>query len=142
MLNELTITNFAIIDALNLRLDARFNVFTGETGAGKSIIVDAISALVGERAGAEVVRAGADRAIVEGIFDVTALPGAAPPVKIGGAIERDDGAETAEGETLEAILAELGVEAEDGLLIISREMARTGRGVARVNGRAVPISAL
>lgn len=142
MLTELTITNFAIIDALNLRLDARFNVFTGETGAGKSIIVDAISALVGERAGAEVVRAGADRAIVEGIFDVTALLRAAPPVKIGGAAERDDGAENAEGETLEAILAELGVEAEEGLLIISREMARTGRGVARVNGRAVPISAL
>ncbi len=58
MLLELTITNFAIIDSLHLRLARIFNVFTGETGAGKSIIVDAISALVGERVGADVVRAG------------------------------------------------------------------------------------
>ncbi len=75
MLVELTITNFAIIDSLRLSLEPDFNVFTGETGAGKSIILDAISALVGGRAGVEVVRAGAERAIVEGIFDVS---GAAP----------------------------------------------------------------
>src|SRR6185312_9632995 len=73
MLAELTISNFAIIERLSLTLGPGFNVFTGETGAGKSIIIDAISALVGERMGADVVRAVADRAIIEGIFDVAAL---------------------------------------------------------------------
>src|ERR1700694_5670933 len=82
MLLEISIANFAIIDSLTLRLGPRFDVFTGETGAGKSIIVDAISALVGERMPADVVRAGSDRAVVEGIFDVRrllALPSDAAP---------------------------------------------------------------
>jgi DNA repair protein RecN (Recombination protein N) len=142
MLLEFTITNFAIIDALHLRLDPHLNVFTGETGAGKSIIVDAISALVGERTGPEVVRAGADRAVVEGVFDVTALLSTTAPIAEIGGHGSDEGEEGAGGETLSAILAELGIEVEDGTLIISRELARTGRGIARVNGRAVPISAL
>ena len=73
MLLELTITDFAIIDLLHLRFGPHLNVFTGETGAGKSIIVDAISALVGERVGGDVVRAGSERAIVEGIFDISRL---------------------------------------------------------------------
>ncbi|HEU4782279.1 MAG TPA: AAA family ATPase, partial [Ktedonobacterales bacterium] len=61
MLLELTITDFAIIDSLHLRFGPHLNVFTGETGAGKSIIIDAISALVGERVGGDVVRAGSER---------------------------------------------------------------------------------
>src|SRR5258706_458513 len=73
MLDELSITNFAIIDELHVSFGPHLNVFTGETGAGKSIIVDALSALVGERAGGDVVRAGADRAIVEGVFDIASL---------------------------------------------------------------------
>src|SRR5260370_5506853 len=73
MLDELSITNFAIIDELHVSFGPHLNVFTGETGAGKSIIVDALSALVGERAGSDVVRAGAERAIVEGIFDIASL---------------------------------------------------------------------
>jgi DNA repair protein RecN (Recombination protein N) len=70
MLLELTITDFAIIDSLHLRFGPHLNVFTGETGAGKSIIIDAISALVGERVGGDVVRAGSERAIIEGVFDI------------------------------------------------------------------------
>ncbi len=70
MLSELTITNFAIIDRLHLTLSPRFNVLTGETGAGKSIIVDAVDALLGGRYGAEFVRTGCDSARVEGIFDL------------------------------------------------------------------------
>src|SRR5690242_6619056 len=110
MLLEFTITNFAIIDALHLRLDPHLNVFTGETGAGKSIIVDAISALVGERTGPEVVRAGADRAVVEGVFDVTALLSTTAPIAEIGGHGSDEGEEGAGGETLSAILAELGIE--------------------------------
>ena len=73
MLLELTINDFAIIDTLHLRPGPHLNVFTGETGAGKSIIVDAISALVGERVGGDVVRAGSERAIIEGVFDISDL---------------------------------------------------------------------
>ena len=68
MLAELTITNFAIIEHLHLRFVAGFNVFTGETGAGKSIIIDAVSSLLGGRADSTVIRAGTDLCTVEGIF--------------------------------------------------------------------------
>src|SRR5574340_773096 len=74
MLLELNIKDFAIIDTLHLRLHRLFNVFTGETGAGKSIIIDAMSALLGGKIGAEVVRADAERASVEGVFSIEALP--------------------------------------------------------------------
>ena len=70
MLTELRIRNFAIIDALTLPLAAGFNVLTGETGAGKSIIVGALGFLLGERGTADLIRTGADKASVEGIFDV------------------------------------------------------------------------
>src|SRR6476646_2243836 len=93
MLVELTITNFAIIDSLRLSLVPDFNVFTGETGAGKSIILDAISALVGGRAGVEVVRAGAERAIVEGIFDVSGATLTAGAGEEASARAQDEGGE-------------------------------------------------
>src|SRR5437763_2516952 len=74
MLLELTIKDFAIIDNLHLQLHRLFNVFTGETGAGKSIIIDAVNALLGGKIGAEYVRAGCERATVEGVFSIDALP--------------------------------------------------------------------
>src|SRR5690349_3275724 len=74
MLLELNIKDFAIIDRLHLRLNRLFNVFTGETGAGKSIIIDAVNALLGGKIGAEFVRAGCERATVEGVFSLEALP--------------------------------------------------------------------
>jgi len=143
MLLELTITDFAIIDSLHLRFGPRLNVFTGETGAGKSIIIDAISALVGERVGSDVVRAGSERAIVEGIFDIGHLlarekAAVSSPVR---AAPASEGA-VAEAETLTETLTEFGIEVEDGMLILSREIARTGRGIQRANGRATPLSAL
>lgn len=138
MLAELTISNFAIIERLSLTLGPGFNVFTGETGAGKSIIIDAISALVGERVGSDVVRAGAERAIVEGIFDVAPLlgqDGARSPEA--NAEDGDEG-----GRSFVELLAELGAEPEDNLLILGREVTSTGRSVARINGRVAPLSAL
>src|SRR5437660_5119430 len=78
MLLELSIKDFAIIDRLHLHIHRLFNVFTGETGAGKSIIIDAVNALLGGKIGADFVRAGTDRATVEGIFTVNPLP----PVKL------------------------------------------------------------
>ncbi len=115
MLLELNIRDFAIIERLNLRLGAGFNVLTGETGAGKSIIIDALGTLRGERTDPSFVRAGADRARVEGIFNV---------------VDRPD---------LKALLEEYGLwDDEEAQLILSREInAESGRSVARVNGRAV-----
>ncbi|HLV60162.1 MAG TPA: DNA repair protein RecN, partial [Fredinandcohnia sp.] len=112
MLIELRIQNFAVIDRLTVRLSPGLNVLTGETGAGKSIIVGALSLLLGERASADVVRAGEARAVVEGVFDI------------------------AENAEVLAILEEQGIEAEDGLLILRREVAAEGRNRAWVNGSA------
>lgn len=112
MLVELRIRNLAVIDDLSLTLGSGLNVLSGETGAGKSIIVGALSLLLGERASADVVRVGATRAVVEGVFDIHA---------------RDDVA---------AILDELGLDAEEGLLILRREVAAEGRNRAWVNGSA------
>ncbi|HEY7778752.1 MAG TPA: DNA repair protein RecN [Ktedonobacterales bacterium] len=145
MLIELAISNFAIIDQLRLRPGPGFNVFTGETGAGKSIMIDAVAALLGERVGSDEVRSGADRALVEGIFDVSDLLPDADGTPATDAEDRDvpspSVGDDADG-SLVAALAEVGIEAEDGTLILAREIARGGRGTARVNGRAVPISVL
>src|SRR5437764_14100218 len=73
VLVELSISNFAIIDRLTLRFGPGFNALTGETGAGKSIIIDAVSALLGAKLGAEFVRHGFPTARVEGLFDTTRL---------------------------------------------------------------------
>ena len=118
MLVELHIQNFALIDDLHLAVGAGFSVLTGETGAGKSIIVDALSAALGERTGSEVVRTGADVCLVEAVFDVS---DSEPAIKV------------AEG---------YGFQPEDGVLIVSRETARSGRPQCRVNGRAATASVL
>jgi DNA repair protein RecN (Recombination protein N) len=111
MLSELRIRNFALIDRLSVRLGPGLNVLTGETGAGKSIIVGALSLLLGERASADVVRAGEDRASVEGVFDVAG---------------RKD---------VDRILDERGIDPdEDGVLVLKREVAAAGRNRAWVNG--------
>jgi DNA repair protein RecN (Recombination protein N) len=110
MLIELRIQNYAVIDRLALRLGPGLNVLSGETGAGKSIIVGALSLLLGERASAEVVRAGGEKAVVEGVFEVAERP------------------------ELLALLEEQGIEPEDGLLILRREVALEGRNRAWING--------
>lgn len=112
MLLELRIRNFAIAHALEVRLEPGLNVLTGETGAGKSIVVGALSLLLGERAYADVVRDGAQRAVVEGVFDVTARP------------------------EVDTLLAGHGIAVEDGLVILRREVATGGRNRAWVNGAA------
>lgn len=110
MLVELRIRDYAVVRDLTLNLGPGLNALTGETGAGKSIIVGALSLLLGERASADVVRTGAERASVEAVFDVS---GMAP------LLERLD---------------ELGYPPEDGLLILRREVAAAGRNRAWVNG--------
>ncbi len=119
MLLELHIRDFAIIDRLDLEFGPGLTLLTGETGAGKSIIVDALALVLGDRADPALVRAGAPQAVVEAVFDLNG----APP-------------ETARR------LAELGLEAEDGLLILRREVQAGGRSLGRLNGRTVPASVL
>lgn len=121
MLLELAIKDFAIIDELRVAFGPGFNALTGETGAGKSILIDALGAVLGERVGSDVIRTGAKLARVEATFDV---------------------AELTEREEFAAALAEYGVEPEDGLLIVSREVAASGRSTARINGRASTASML
>jgi len=121
MLKEITIKDFAIIDQLRLEFAAGFNVLTGETGAGKSIVLDAVSLLLGGRGDSDDIRAGESMALVEGVFEPN-----------GPARQR-----------IEAILAREELESDpSGLLAITREVRRGGRSVCRVNGTAAAISAL
>ena len=117
MLLELRIRDLAIIRQVTLPLAPAFNVLSGETGAGKSIIVGALTVLLGDRASADMVRTGAERATVEGVFDVAA--------------HRD---------VLDA-LDERGLEHEDGTLVLKREIA-PGRARAWINGTPVTASVL
>lgn len=122
MLAEITIKDFAIIDQITLQFAPGFNVLTGETGAGKSIILDAVSLLLGDRAGGDVVRSGAKLAVVEGIF----------VLRPGPVLDR-----------VNEILAreELEGEAPD-VLVLSREVRSGGRSICRVNGRTVTLGLL
>jgi DNA repair protein RecN (Recombination protein N) len=121
MLAELRVRDLAIIEDLELVFGPGFNVLTGETGAGKSIIIDAVSLLLGDRASQEVVRAGAERTEVEGAFQLSAA-----------ALAR-----------VAPLLAEHGLEGDEpGWLVLAREVRSGGRSVARVNGRAVSTTLL
>ena len=116
MLAELRIENFALIDRLELGLTNGLNVLTGETGAGKSIIIDAVSLLLGGRGSQEFIRSGAAKAVVEGVFHLG-----------------DDA-------VVYERLAELSYEPEDGSLLLGRELSTAGRNLCRVQGRTVPLS--
>ena len=118
MINHLYIRDFAVIDELDLDFNSGLNMLTGETGAGKSIIVDAINIALGERAGSEAVRNNCDKAIIEMVIDAGGSSGA-----------------------LQA-LEEAGIAPEDGQLIISREVQKAGKSQCRINGRTVTVTTL
>ena len=116
MLTELRVRDFAIIDALNVEFLPGLNAITGETGAGKSILLDAISLLLGDRAEAGQVRAGCERAHIEGVFTL----------------------DEQRSPQVDGVLAENGLENEDPRqIILAREVRANGRALCRVNGRAV-----
>lgn len=120
MLKELRIHNFGLVDDLNICFAPGLNVLTGETGAGKSMIVDAVSAILGARAQPEWLRAGQKNGYVEGIFELS-----------------EDVA-----QRVGAFLRQEGLDEEEGLLILSRELRAGGRSIARINGRAATASLL
>jgi DNA repair protein RecN (Recombination protein N) len=118
MLTELRIRNFAIIESLTLPLAPGFNVLSGETGAGKSIIVGALGLLLGERASGDLIRTGADRAVVEGVFDVAGHATAA------------------------SMLDDRGIDVENDTMVLRREVSANGRARAWVNGTTVTAGVL
>lgn len=116
MLRELHIENLAVIENATVALGPNLNVFTGETGAGKSILIGGINAVLGQRVSRDMVRSGAEKAYVSAVFD--AVP-----------------------EEVSALLKEAGIDPEDDL-IISREISADGRSTARINSRAVSVSVI
>jgi DNA repair protein RecN (Recombination protein N) len=120
MLSELRIENFAIIEKLEVSFTPGLVAFTGETGAGKSIIIDAVEALLGGRTDTTLVRSGAERASVEGVFRIP---------------------EAYRSEML-AILEREDLLEEPDFISLGREVRLNGRAVARVNGRSVSAALL
>ena len=118
MLIELRIRNFAVLEDLAMALEPGLNVVSGETGAGKSIVVDALGVLLGGRASSGIVRSGTARAVVEGVADIEGL------------------AEVAD------VLEELGLESDEHLVVLRREVRAEGRSRAWVNGSPVTASVL
>lgn len=115
MLHLLHIENIAVIEEADITFDGGFNALTGETGAGKSIVIDAMGAVLGQRTSRDLIRTGAHRAFVSALFT------GVPPL---------------------AALAEQGLEAPDGELLLQREICADGRNVCRVGGKPVTVAQL
>ena len=117
MLLELRVRNFGIIEDMNWRLRDGLNIITGETGAGKSLVIDAVELLLAGKANQEVIRYGADEAQIEGVFTLPPGDSVSP---------------------LGELLAQKGLAADEETLVIDCQLRRRGSGVIRVNGHAVP----
>jgi DNA repair protein RecN (Recombination protein N) len=118
LLAELSIKNFAIIEAITISFEKGLTVLTGETGAGKSIIIDAIHLLVGGRGSAEFIRHGEQRAEIEGLFQVES------------------------NHPVFSKALEFGIDVEEGMVILRRDITKAGKSVCRINGKLVTISTL
>lgn len=118
MLKELRIKNYAIIDELNIDFKPGLNILTGETGAGKSIIIESLGLILGERASDESIRSGEDSAAVEAVFDISQI------------------------KKIREILAKSGIETEDNEIIIKRQISRSGKNRSYINGNAINLSSL
>ena len=117
MLRELSIENLAVIEKASVELGSNFNVFTGETGAGKSVIIGGINAVLGGRTTKDIVRSGAPKAVISALFDDIS-------------------------DRVKSKLTELGFSAEDGELVLMREITAEGKSSARINGRAATAAML
>ena len=117
VLRELRVENYAVIDNVVVEFGAGLNLLTGETGTGKSILIDALALLLGEKASSEVVRHGAEKAVVAAVFDV-------------------------EGKAAEAILEDNGIDCEDDEIILRREIGANGKGRVFVNNQPATVAVL
>ena len=118
MLLQLSISNLALIDAMSIDFAPGMNVMTGETGAGKSIVVDAVNLVLGERADRDLIASGKQKARVEAVFDI------------------------ADNEKVKALLDELSLDADEDTASISRELTSAGKNICRINGTVVPLQTL
>src|SRR5919199_2839505 len=118
MLLELTLKNFAVIDNLSIAFDKGLNIITGETGTGKSVIVDAINIILGEKASSDLIKSGRDEAQIEALLDVT------------------------ENTGLKDKLDSFGFGAEEDELVIKRVISRKGRSRIFINGSIATFSTL
>ena len=116
MLNQLSVRNVAVIDKLDINLHDGVSVLTGETGAGKSIIIDSINMILGDRANKELVRYGTDKAVVQAVFDA--------PKSVINILEEND------------------IDVEDETVIITRQVTKEGKSAARINGMVVTLNIL
>jgi DNA repair protein RecN (Recombination protein N) len=116
MLLQLNIRNIALIDEVSIELGEGLNILTGETGAGKSIIIDSINAILGERVSKDLIRTGRDKALVEAVFNI-------------------------DNSRFSDIFEETGIDPEeDGTLIISREFTVAGKNTCRINGKMATVT--
>ena len=120
MLVELRLENYAVIDNLVVEFAAGLNLLTGETGAGKSILIDALTLLLGQKASADVVRTGADRAVISAVFEI----------------------ETGAAKIVTGILEENGLDSENESIILRRELSAAGKGRVFINNQPATVSVL
>ncbi|MEK6589382.1 MAG: DNA repair protein RecN [Nitrospinota bacterium] len=125
MLKELHLKNYAIIDELNIDFKPGLNMLTGETGAGKSIIIDALGLVLGERASDECIRSGEDSATIEAVFDIS-----------------DQFYNKTKTIKIRESLMKSGIEAEENEIIIRRQVSRSGKNRSYVNGNVINLSGL
>lgn len=119
MLLSLSISNFAVFENEYIKFDKGFNVFTGETGSGKSVLIDALGLILGERASKDLIRKGKSSAIIEAVFD------------------------NSDYNDVHKALKELNIEIDpEDYLIVSREILENGKSISKINGRTVPLSSL
>ena len=119
MLRNLNISNFAVFEKESINFEKGFNVFTGETGAGKSILIEALFIILGERASKDLIRKGKKSALVEAVFEIS------------------------ENNRLNYFLSENNLELEDNdFLIVSREILENGKTINKVNSRVVPLNTI
>lgn len=116
MLLEIHIRDFALLDKVDLSFSKGLNILTGETGAGKSIVIDSVNFILGEKQSKDIIRTGQESAYVEGVFDI-------------------------ESNELKSVMNDNGIEFDD-ILVISREINQSGRSISRINGRTVTVSML
>ncbi|WMJ76232.1 MULTISPECIES: DNA repair protein RecN [unclassified Sedimentibacter] len=119
MLLNLSIRNFAVFEEESIKFNKGFNVFTGETGSGKSILIEALSLILGERASKDLIRKGKNSAFLEAVFDIEDF------------------------KAVQNILNEINIEIDsEDYLIISREILDSGKSISKINGRTIPLSSL
>lgn len=118
MLNEIKVSNFAIIDKVSIHFKAGFNVLSGETGSGKSVILKSLALLMGEKSEADFIKSGSDQAIVEGSFDLNLRP------------------------DVQTLLDKMGLESSDTVLVVRRTISRDGKNRVYINGSLATLTQL